>query len=208
LASHLLLEYLLSTYDIESPEGQESLIAKFFNKTLPESRGEAASALGDLCIHGKDEIEKYWPRAKSLWKWRVNVASNANHSTEFNHEMRSLSRLLYVAPPAESIVSLWPLLEDMLPYVGRSEDWDHMWHSFQEYLSKEVDRNPARVIKFYSLMHDQLGKARLYYEPEAEKIFETAAANKYSRQAALMLIDRIARRGNYEFRDIQERYLK
>jgi hypothetical protein len=207
LANHLLLEYLGADYDIFSPEGQESLIAKFFINTSPQARGEAAWVLGDMCRQNQDKVEEYWPRARALWKWRVNVASGANYSTDFNQEMRSFGHLVQAAPPAETVISLWPLLEGMLPFIGRSEDRDYIWSSFQNYLAKEVSRDPVRTIQFYRLMHDQLGKARWYYEKEARQILEKAAAEKASRQDALLLIDRIIRWGNYSFKDIQDHYI-
>jgi hypothetical protein len=205
-AEHILLEYLEAAYDIRSPEGYGSLIAKFFAKTPPDARGKAAFALAGICNQNRKKIETYWTRARALWHWRVDVASSANHSIDFKNEMEGFSHLLHAAPSAETIVSLWPLIEGMLPYIGTTGDWDRIWHNLQEYLANEVSRDPERVIQFYRLMHDRL-KARVwYYEDEARKILEAGAADKESRSETLLLIDKIARSGNYEFNDIYNRY--
>lgn len=94
----------------------------------------------------------------------------------------------------------------MLPYIGRDERWDRIWHAFQEYLAKEVERDPVRAIQLYRLMHDRLDTPLQYYDDKARKIIETAASGRESRRGALMLIEKIARTGNYQFNDIHERY--
>ena len=136
----------------------------------------------------------------------MHEASAANHSTDFDEEMRWFAHLLLVVPARETMTSLWPLLEGMLPHITRSKYRNIGWDSVEKYLSVEVERDPVRAIQFYRLMHDQLAKPRRYYPDEARKILETATACNSSRQEALSLIDLIFRWGNPQFLDILKRY--
>lgn len=206
-ADHLLVEYLNGDYDIQSDAGQESLIAKFFTKTRPDARAQAAWALAQQCNHHKERLDAFWPRSRALWGWRANVAAASNYSSDFAGEMDGFSLLLNTAVEMETIDSLWPLLEVLLPYVGRAQGWDRIWHNLQKYLAKEVDRDPGRTIELYRLMHDRLTQP-VWYDKEALKILETAAANEPSREQALTLIDTIWRSGNNQFKDILDTYLR
>jgi hypothetical protein len=211
LASHLVWAYLLSDYDLHSPTGQQSLIAAFFKQAPPEGRGNAVWGLWRICQDNPDDLARYWPRARSLWEWRVHEASVANHSTDFDAEMKWFARLPLAAPEEETIASLWPLLEGLLPHVTRSAQRDIGWDSLEEFVSREVDRDPVRAIQFYRLMYDRavLPGWVLYPRDEARKIIETAAAHKDSRSDALSLIDLLARSGAYDqYRDIYERYAR
>ena len=204
LAAHLLLEYRLSNYDLGSVEGQNSLISKFFEKALPEDRGHTVWMLwSDLKEH-PEKLDTFWPRVRALWEWRLQVASATNHSVEFLPEMQWFARLTLIAPKSETIVSLWPLLEGLVPYVDRSEYRDILWDSLEEYLAKEVENDPVRTIQFYRLMHSQLKKITWFEHKEARKIIVTAANHRDSRHEALSLIDLIARLGYHGFRDIYE----
>lgn len=206
LASHLLVEYFQGDYDIRSAEGQASLIAKFFNKTDSDSRGQAGFMLSRMTGQRKKELGRVWPRAQNLWRWRVDTASAAGHTDDFTKEMGGFSHLLTQAPDEETLVSLWPLLEGFLPYLGRSKHFDRIWHNVQEYLAKKVRTEPARTIQYYRLMHDRLSAPLMYYSDEARTIFEAAAEDTNSREDTLRLIDDIARTGNREFVPIFDKY--
>lgn len=207
LAIHLVWEYLLSDYDLNSPGGQQSLIVTFFMLAPPEARGGPAWWLWRIAEANPSEFEGYWPRVKALWEWRVQEASAADHSTDFDEEMKWFAHMPLVAPKQESIAPLWPLLEGMLPHITRPGYRNFGWGLIEKYLAIGVDRDPARAIQFYSLMHDHLSKPRTYYPSEARKILETAADHSESRQKALDLIDTIYRWGDTQFLDILERYV-
>ncbi len=207
LAVHLIWEYLGSDYDVQSPVGRQSLIATFFKLAPPEARGSAAWALWRICEDNPSELETYWPKVRSLWEWRAREASMANHPTDFDEEMQRLAHLPLVAPSSETITSMWPLLEGLLPHITRSEHRDMGWESVEEYLAREVNRDPVKVIQFYRLMHEQAAKPPwFYHRQEPRKIIETAAACKSSRHEALSLIDLIARSGVHQYWGIYERY--
>ena len=206
LAIHLVWEYLRSDYDLNSPTGQQSLIATFFKLAPPEARGGPAWWLWRIGEENPSEFEKHWSKVRFLWEWRVHEASAANHSTDFDEEMRWFAHLLLVVPARETMTSLWPLLEGLLSHITRSKYRNIGWDSVEKYLSVEVERDPVRAIQFYHLMHDQLTEPRRYYPEEARKILKTAAACSHSRQEALSLIDSIFRSGDRQFLDILERY--
>lgn len=207
LADHLLVEYFHGSYDIITPEGQQSLIAKFFQKTSASARGEAAWSVGQQCGQHRDRLEQFWPRARALWSWRANEAGRSNYSLDFMEEMAAFSHLLNIAIDIETIDGLWPLLEAFLPYVGRKESWDRIWHNLQEYLEKMVDRDSKRTIQLYRLMHDQLKRPVWYYDQSAITILERGAADAQSQADTLLLIDKITRSGNYQFKYIVDKYL-
>jgi hypothetical protein len=208
LANHLILEFMNSSYDINSLEGQQSLLFQFFNKTLPDARGEAVWGLADFCRHNQSKITAFWPRAKNIWQWRLNIASAQNYSPDFKKEMIGFSNLLNISPENESILSLWPLLEGILPFLEISNDWDQIWHSLEDYLSKEIDKNPLRVIQFYRLMHDQIDQVKYYYSEEGRQIIEKGLRSNKSAKETHLLIDRITRKGNYEFKYLQDEHLR
>jgi hypothetical protein len=118
--------------------------------------------------------------------------------------MEWFARLPLIAPEFETIVSLWPLLEGLVPYINRSEYRGMLWDSLEEYLAKEVERDPVRTIQFYRLMHSQLKRITWFEHKEARKIIVTAVNHRESKQEAISLIDMIARLGYHGFRDIYE----
>jgi hypothetical protein len=124
--------------------------------------------------------------------------------------MQWFARLPLVAPESESLASLWPLLEGILPYIPRTEYRDLIWESVEEYLSNEVEQDPSRAIQFYRLMYERAkGHTWAYYKhrEESRKIIQTAAACRESRNEALSLINLIARLGDDQYRDIYGNYV-
>ena len=208
LANHLLAEYLNSEYDIRAPEGQQSLIARFFQRTLSEDRAQAAWTLAEMCDNEKDLPGKFWVRARALWQWRADEAAAANHPADFHGEMEEFSRLLSVVPSSENIVTLWPLLEGLLQYAARGEYFDTIWDALETYLTKEVEHDPVRVIRIYRLMHDQLKDYNQYHSGDPQKIIEAGVTNEASRNETLQIIDRIKRLGGHQFDDIYKRFVK
>lgn len=210
LATHVVWEYLLSQYDLGLPAGPQNLIKLFFQEAPPQACGEVPWFFWRVLEDNPNELETYWPRVRAVWEWRAREASAANHSIDFDDEMEWFAHLLLVAPQHETMVSLWPLLEALLPHVTRSERREEGWLTVEKYLAAEVDRDPARAIEFYRLMYDQAPQRRWYYyaREEARRIIEKAAADKKARHEALWLIDLLARRGNHQFQDIYDYYAR
>jgi hypothetical protein len=198
----------MSEYELDTPLGQSSLIVEFFTKTPPEVRQKAAWAVYRICQDNPSNRSQYWPRARALWQWRSKEAAISNHSPEFNEEMEKFAQLLLVAPETESLSSLRPLMESLLPHIGRNEYRNFGWDSVEKYLSTQVEKDPVKAIQFYRLMYDRrTSRPRWFHHPdESRKIIEVAAENPRSREDALALIDLFARWGDYEFRDIHERF--
>jgi hypothetical protein len=207
LASHLLWEYLKADYQLRSTEGENSLLLRFFKKAPPKERGGAAWLLWRICQDNPKYLNEIWPRVRHFWEWRVDESARANHPNDFDTEMEWYARLPLVAFELETIRSIWTLLEGTLPHVVRFEHHGIGWDSLEEYLAKEVDRDPLRAIQFYHLMHKRLSRSVwLYSKGESRTIIETAAAHESSRQEALALIDTLARSGNHQYRDIYQQY--
>jgi hypothetical protein len=145
------------------------LIAKFFDKALPEHRGEAVWQLNKRTHQNKGN----WQRTKEIWIWRSKAAANANFGSDFKPEMEAFNHLLLAAPAAENIKTLWSLLEGFLPFIGDSENRSRIWGNVQKYLAREVKSSPVEAIRFYSLIHDRPSSPRFYYENEAKEIIIT-----------------------------------
>jgi hypothetical protein len=207
-AIHIAFEYLISDYDLDSPLGQSSLIVEFFNKTPPEVRHKAAWAVWRICEDNPSDLCHYWPRARRIWQWRSKEASISNHSPDFNEEMEEFTHLLLVAPETENLSTLRPLMEGLLPHIGRNEYRNLGWDLVEKYLSTQVEKDPDKAIQFYRLMYDRRTSRPhwFYHSDESRKIIEVAAENISSREDALSLIDLLSRWGDYEFITIHERY--
>ncbi|MBN1317037.1 MAG: hypothetical protein JXA42_16265 [Anaerolineales bacterium] len=206
LANHLVLEYLLADYEPVFDSPQTELLVAFFN-CHNDSPGHATWSLWRAIEGHKDYFEHFWPRSRALWEWRVREASNAGHSTDFDDEMEWLAKLPMLAPEDETMTTLWPLLEGMLPHVSRPGDRNMAWDDMTLYLEREVERDPVHAIQYYLLMHQQGEQPTWqFHDKEARKIIETAAANEAARKDALELIDLLARRGDYGYRDIYDSY--
>lgn len=209
LANHLILDYLLSEKDIFGSKRNQPLIVKFFEKVKPEHRGRACWVLWKLIEENPSVRKKYWLKVRALWEWRVNLATSRNNPDDFDYEMEWLAHLPVLAPSPETISSLLSLLEGMLPHITRGAH-RISWNAIEEYLTKEVDRDPENTIEYYYHMHRKCEKSSepffIYHDDKTRKIIETAASNKGSRKKALGLIDLLARSGIYRYRDIYDRY--
>jgi hypothetical protein len=208
LSNHLILDYLHSDEDIHAPKEKQPLLASLFEAANADQRGSACWVLWKMCQGNPRETEAYWPKIRRLWEWRIQVASAANHTSGFDNEMQWLAQLILVAPAYETIKSLWPLLEGVLPHIQRDKH-GLAWRSLEEYLAKEVDQDPERAIQYYYMMYYKTkGPPLMLKRDYARKIIETAAESKIAREKALSLIDLLARLNIHEFRDIYDHYCK
>jgi hypothetical protein len=208
LASHLLGEYLYLDQKISIQEIEESLLGRFFQKAPPQTRGSAIWLLWKTLEQQINERDMLWIKAKELWQWRVDVASSYNHSNDFDNEMEWFPHLLEFAPMNETITSLWPVLEGLLPYLSRTRHLNMVWEEVEKFLLREVERDSLRVIQFYRLMHEGGKRPTWSRGQEGRKILELGAANKESRNATLSLIDLIFQSGDPQYQDIYNRYAR
>ncbi len=209
-ASHLAVNYLYADYSLSSPEGQTSLLVRFLKETPAQSRGTAARAVVEVFSNiskNEDSGDRFWQRIRTLWQWRLEEAASRNYPSDFDGEMQSFSRLLSSAANRESAVSLWPLIEGMLHYIARSEHRDFVWWNFEDYLLLEIERDPVKAIQIFHLMHDQIEAPHFYYRDEARKLIEIGVQRAESRHETLLLIEQIARSGNYSFKHVYDQYV-
>src|SRR3990172_5240296 len=153
LALHLGLDYVLSDYDIASPAGQDSLIARFLKQVQPEARGSIGWALWRICQDNPDKRTQIWARARALWEWRNREAAIAGHSPEFDVELEQLAQLLQVAPTDETLTSLYPLLEGLLSHLRRFEYRNVGWDSLEKFMPRRAAPTPGPVFRFYPIMN-------------------------------------------------------
>jgi hypothetical protein len=203
LACHLLTEYLHASYDLLSEVGQQSLIANYFKQLSPTARGDGAWVLWDICNKNRARLENYWNRALTLWYWRVTEASRADHATDFDDELNWFALMLKLASKrGETLSSMWALLEGMLPHIARSDSRNVGWDEVEAYLSKEVERDPARAIKLYHMMIVERKDSLWMFHPHhnGHKIVRTAlSSSPEAGYEALEMINFLGRHGHYHF---------
>jgi hypothetical protein len=208
LAAHVLGNYLWGNFELRSPEGQRSLLALFFSKAPPDTRGSAIWILLNTFKSRSDERERLWPKAREIWKWRVDVASSNNNSTDFDAEMSWFPHLLEFVPATESMASIWPLLEGILPHIRRTRRFGSEWEEIEKYLLREIEKEPVKVIRFYRLMHEVAGRPTWFLENNEKTLLEIGLKHKESRDATLSLIDLIGSMGDLRYRELYEEYAR
>src|SRR5215213_9967754 len=201
LASHLLIEYLHADYDLRTEDGQRSLIAQFYRSLPPLARADAAWVLWHICDERRERLDLYWRRALALWAWRMGEASSSGHHTDYDGEMNWFALLLNLAVERETLTSLWPLLEGMVPHIARPGRHNSGWNDVEEYLAREVRHDPVKAIKLYYLMLTDYKESLLMFYPreEAHKIVKTALASPDAQYEAREMINFLARNGNRRF---------
>ena len=208
LAAHVLGKYLWGNFELRSDEGQSSLLAQFFNKAPADTRSSAIWILWNTLKSHSDEGDRLWPKVREIWRWRVDEASSQNHSSDFDGEFSWFPHMLEFAPETETITSMWPLLEGILPHIGRGRRFGTEWEEIEKYLLREMEREPLKVVRFYRLMHEVAGRPAWFLEHNERKILEAGASRKESRDETLSLIDLIGRLGDLSYRDIYEKYAR
>jgi hypothetical protein len=207
LAAHVLSSYLYREGEIRLPESETSLFTQFFGKAPADTRGSAIWIIWNTLKTQPDNITLLWPRVREVWSWHIDVASCTNYSSDFDSEISWFPHLLDYAPETETLTSMWPLLEGVLPYLNRKRfrsEWEHI----QRYLLREIRREPLRAIRFYRLMHEVSGRPLWFLENSERSLLEMGLNHKESREATLSLIDFISSMGDLSYRDLYEHYAR
>lgn len=206
LARHLIGEYITSDKDIYSGGEHKPLIVKFFETVEKKHWAGACWVLWRNFEDNRSEIDKYWQKIKSFCEWRINIASKAGNTIDFDEEIVWLAHLPSLAPSFETIKTLWPLLEGMLPHITRSIHANG-WSALEKYLSQEVENNPKETINYFYLMHERKNPELPIWQHEEEKIIiETALQHMESREKALDLIELFARSNNFLYKELYDNY--
>ena len=212
LSIHVVIDYCLGEYLLESEEGQNSLLVNLTIQTSPQIRAYVANACYLVYRDNPKDAEKFWLRVKEVWEWRNKEASINNHSSEFDEEMRKFGNIPLIAPAQENIITLWPLLEGLLPHVTRGDGFRYDWISIEKFLLKEAKTDPARAIQFYKMMYDQLTERPkwIYHSDEAKELIIKVinSGNEDAKQITLNLLDNLLRWGDNTFKDIYFAFAK
>lgn len=206
LAAHLLSEYLHTDYDLQAPAGSKNLLRLFMEKAPPRSRGSAIWLLWHWLSDDERLRKRSWSKVRALWAWRTQEASIKSFPVDFADEFTWFAYLPKVVHDIETIESLWPLLQGLLPYIARGERGAG-WMVIEEYLALAVEHDPVNVIKYYRLMHEQPSVPKwLFYGNESEKIIRGVLAAPETRDQAIELADFLARRKNFRFLELVKTY--
>ena len=120
--------------------------------------------------------------------------------------MREFGNIPPFAPGQENIMTLWPLLEGLLPHITRGDNFRYGWLSIEKFLLKEINTNPARAIQFYKMMYDQITQRPkwIYHSDEAKELIGKAisCSDRETKQITLNLIDNFLRWGDNTFKDM------
>ena len=205
LASHILLEYLWSPYEL-SKSSSESLLIIFFDKCNATIRGKAIWTLWRIIEEvPPEEINKHWENVLNIWKWRITEYTLNEQSNEFLDEMQWFARILNCSPKNLSINELSSYMEPLLHFV----DYYGVWDSLEEYLASKVEKYPIEAINYYQEMHNQSKNPEFgyrNYDDNSDKILITALKHPASIKQSLSIMDRIGRSGNDRYRKIYEEY--
>lgn len=205
-AVHVVLDYCLGNYLLESDDGQNSLIMKMTLQSNPKIQADVANACYLVYRDNPKDTEKFWPRIKAFWEWRTKQSIIHDNPTEFDEEMRKFGNIPLLAPEDENITTLWPLLEGLLPHITRGGGFRYDWLSIEKFLLKEVDSNPVRVIQFYKMMYDQVTERPkwVYHSDEAKDLISKSinSGNAEAKQITLNLLDNFLRWGDNTFREL------
>lgn len=209
LAMHLLIQYMRDGSSIHASSTSSMLLKKFFTLSSGEDRSQAAWGAWRYCSENI-LTEKQWKSLRTLWEWRTNEAISANHTSDFSSEINWFIRLVAFVPDTENLLTLWPLLEGVVPHVSTGS-WNVGLESLEDYLANQADTYPVEVIRLYRTILDKLLSRTEYVYIRDEKIraiLEKTASSEASREATLATIDMCARQGHHQFRDIYEQYTR
>jgi hypothetical protein len=209
-AVHLVLEYLSEEYEPDFMKNIQVPITRYFMKTKPEEWATGAWACWKIIQDNPDKLNEWWPKVRKLWEWRVQEAITSNHSSDFDQEMRRFVHLLEFIPEDESIITLQPLLEGMLPHIVNIKYRDRGWDELEKFLSLQVDKYPLECVQLYYFMREQREEHFIWHREndEAIKLIEIGAENLESREETLSLIDFLGSKNNHAFRYIYDRYIQ
>ena len=207
-AFHIVYDFLFNNYGEEFPDNDSIPIVRFFNKGKPEDTATVAWACWRICQENLGKCDEWWPKLCLIWDWRLQESIYSNHSSDFDQEMRNFAGLLEFVPEKETIVSLYPLLEGMLPHIVNIEYRDKGWDAVEKFLSTQVEKHPVECIQLYYLMREQRGKLYVWHQEtdEAKRIIENGVENKESREKTLSLIDYLFSINNYSYEEIYLRH--
>lgn len=206
LAFHVLMDYLWEPYDLSLQPNESNLVGLFFSLCGDDLRASAVWTLWKLgeSMSERDRQEN-WPAIARLWQWRTNQVLLSNYPKDFAKEMARFAQIPAVAPQVESMASMWPLLQSLLPYCREFG----AWRALEGFLANQVESSPGYCAKYYRLMHEETNEVKGYfhsYNDESDKILITASENLSSRKDALAVMDRILRSGNDRYQETYRRY--
>lgn len=207
LCGHIACEYLLADYHLLSPEGQASLLMKLYSIQDSGIYSSIAHGLVSAYKSAESEKDKFWERLRVVLEYRLRTALAADHSVEYDDEMRQFAQMLPKLPQTETMESLWPILEGLVPHIARREYVDIGWEAVEEFLVEAVKTDPVRVAQYYRIMNSA-NKGRHWYDRHGKGsiIINTAIKSPTARGEVCLLIDRLARNGMNEFLDVYNEY--
>lgn len=205
LCGHLVNNYLLNPYPLSRDLGEENLIGLYFSLANSEQRGSFIAVLVQVyrSMEPRDRTT-YWAPVNKIWLWRLREASVADTPAEFEKEAAFFSELPSLAPESETIVSLWPMLENLLEF---SDDYQ-VWKELEDYIVTSISNFPEKSLELYRLMHSarSQGWPNWRHRETADIILGQGVENLRTRRDALAIMDILYRSGISKYRDLYNRY--
>jgi len=82
----------------------------------------------------------------NTWQHRVDRAASLNFSSDFDQEMAGFAQFLEVAPAEETLATMWPLLQNTLPYVAPSGFHHEVWEAFEKFIARQLSWIPFALL--------------------------------------------------------------
>lgn len=205
-AVHVVIDYCLGEYLLDSEEGTNSLMVNFVIQTNPNIRANVSNASWLVYRDNPKDAEKFWPRIKAFWEWRAKEASINNHSSEFDEEIKNFGNIPLIAPEHENIITLWPLLEGLVPHSARGDGFRYDWVPIEKFLLQQVGKHPARTMQYYKMLYDEITERPkwIYHSDEAKELIYKGmnSGNSEAKQITLNLLDNFIRWGDSTFKEL------
>lgn len=197
LANHLMIYYGRCQINLDD---SDNLIKRFFDKAPDAIRASAIETCGEL-LQKTPLIrlsEFMLEKLQNLWNWRIAVAEKSEPISNHKEELKSFG--YWFASGKGDDTWMLSQLQRVLSLVKEVVPE----HLVIERLAVLSPSYPAAAIQCLNLMieGDVEGWKTSSWKKSATTIFSTALANEEAKASARSTINRLAARGNYEFRDL------
>jgi len=198
LAGHLMIAYWRG---LEELEGEDSLLALFYERAPDDVRAHAVWFLWRGLEQVKPSADsEIWQRLRRLWEARVDAATQAQDPTAFGKELSAFAQWLSDVP--EDLDSLYRLIEAIVPHLERG------FHTSEvmEYLAGQAEAHPALAARLLLKIIEQEKEPLYRGQEETRAILQAAmsSGDEEARSCAVIAINLLGERGQYEYRDLLE----
>ncbi len=192
LAEHLIVYYASNKIQLDS-----EIMQSFWSKASPEIRNHALSIIGR---NGKDASKEMKKRFMKLWNSRLLIATNENDKTPYVEELKAFGWWFV----SELFNDDWCLgeLDKVLQITGEVDIDDQVI----EQLANLSSKYPCQTVSLVERMieGEKNGWGMILWSDHVKNVLSNALSseNVKAHKTAKALINKLAARGNLDFRDL------